>query len=177
VVLPETVAFVHGEQGAQWEQTLRRWASANSTTFVAGLFDEDQTRNRLLVVDPRGDVVDEYDKRHPLRGGEPAQPSRQPPLEVDGPLPVSACYDLDFSDYRRAVATHGGVLAAPSNDWREFADLHDGLAVWAPVMTGVPLVRSTSHGTAAVFDAAGRRIASTTSFDGAVVLLADVPVE
>jgi apolipoprotein N-acyltransferase len=102
----------------------------------------------------------------------------QPPAQVDGSVPLSCliCYDLDYSDYVRAVTRHGGVLVAPSNDWREYADLHDGLALWGPVMTGVPLVRCTGHGISAIFDSAGRRLAAASSFEETVVLVADVPL-
>ncbi len=93
-------------------EALSRWASGNATTIVAGFFDVDQSRNRLVVVDPVGGVAAEYDKRHPLRGGEPARPSGQPPAKVDDPVPLSAliCHDLDYSDYVPAVAAHGGIL-------------------------------------------------------------------
>jgi apolipoprotein N-acyltransferase len=73
-------------------------------------------------------------------------------------FPVSAviCYDANINDLVRPLARAGGLLAIPSNDWKEIEQLHSPSAVWVPVMTAVPLIRSTGHRRSVVFDAAGR---------------------
>ena len=52
--------------------------------------------------------------------------------------------------------------------------MHHRSAVWSAVMAGVPVVRSNGHGISAVYDAAGRVVATANSLDGPVVLVADV---
>ncbi len=68
------------------------------------------------------------------------------------------------------------MLAVPANDWKEIVEMHHRSAVWAAVMAGVPVVRSTCPGISAIYDAAGRVAAKASSFDGPVVLVADVPI-
>lgn len=62
------------------------------------------------------------------------------------------------------------------NDWLEVAELHHQLAAWGAVASGPGVIRSTSRGVSAVIDASGRVIARASTFDGPVVLVADVPV-
>jgi apolipoprotein N-acyltransferase len=101
-----------------------------------------------------------------------------PPAYHHGATPVSGvtCYDLDYMTWVRAVSRRGGILAVPANDWQEVADMHHGVTVWAAILGAVPVVRATTDGISSVFDAAGRTVNQASSFDGPVVLVADVPV-
>jgi len=180
VVLPEVAVTVRGAARTRWLEALARWAGEGRATVVAGLLDEDLPGNRLAVADEHGTIAAVYDKQHPVRGAEPGRYSKMPPalVEQDG-VPISAiiCFDIDHNDLVAPVARAGGVLAAPTNDWRSFAEIHHRAAVWAAVASGVTVVRSAGHGTSSIYDAAGRVLARASSFEGPVVLVADVPVE
>ncbi|HMK92856.1 MAG TPA: nitrilase-related carbon-nitrogen hydrolase [Thermoleophilia bacterium] len=179
VVLPEVAVTVRGEARTRWLDGLARWAAQGHATVVAGLLDEDLPGNQLAIADERGAIAAVYDKQHPVRGAEPPRCSKMPPALVtnDG-TPVSAiiCFDIDHNDLVGPIARAGGLLAVPTNDWRNFTEIHHRAAVWEAVATGVAVIRSAGHGVSSIYDAAGRVIARASSFDGPVVLVADVPV-
>jgi hypothetical protein len=121
VVLPEAVAWVTEENREKWIGALQTWAQEHSLWLVSGMFELDRQANRLVVVDPEGDLATSYDKQHPFQG-EPRRYAKMPPANLRGPqgeLSGVICYDLDYPDMTRAVAHHGGLLAVPANDWRE----------------------------------------------------------
>lgn len=165
------------ENRGLWLSAVSMWAKQANARVVAGLSKELRT-NELVIADKSGEIVVTYLKQHPAPG-EPKPARRMPPalLQAD-PFPVSAviCIDLDYSDLVRPVGRAGGVLAVPVHDWDEIFEMHHRSAVWAAVMAGVPVVRSSGHGISAVYDAAGRVIARANSKTGPVVLVADAPI-
>src|SRR5690606_6206026 len=90
-------------------------------------------------------------------------------------LSTAICVDLDYPEIAHSARRAGKVLAAPSNDWfGGFEMLHHRSAVWAAVVGGVPIVRSTGHGISSIYDGAGRVVTQQTSAAGPVVLVGDV---
>lgn len=179
IVLPENAVVVTSSTRGLWLDALGRWAREAHARVISGLLDTDLHKNQLVAADESGSIAVTYDKQHPMIGVEDRRQVQMPPaLLAVGPVPVSGviCVDLDYGDMIRPVARAGGLLAVPSNDWREFAEIHHRSAVWSVVMAGVPTVRAVGHGISAVFDAAGRVLARQSSFDGPVALIADVPV-
>lgn len=177
VVLPQAVAWVTEENREKWIGALQTWAQEHSLWLVSGMFELDRQANRLVVVDPEGDLATSYDKQHPFQG-EPRRYAKMPPANLRGPqgeLSGVICYDLDYPDMTRAVAHHGGLLAVPANDWREVQELHHRAAIWGAVLSGATVVRATTHGVSSVIDAAGRVLARASSFDGPAVVVADAP--
>jgi apolipoprotein N-acyltransferase len=179
IVLPEHAAIVTAQTRRRWLEAVSGWAQQANAIVVTGLFDDDVGRGQLVIADETGAIAATYEKQHPVPGAEARRKVRMPPALLSrDPFPVSAviCYDGNFNDLIRPVARAGGLLAIPSNDWKEIEQLHSPSAVWVAVMTAVPLIRSTGHGRSAVFDAAGRLVAMASSFDGPVALAADVPM-
>lgn len=183
LVLPEVGVWVDAVSRERWIEAVTAWARSHRVAIVAPFFDASVPKNQLVVVDDRGPIV-EHEKQHPAPRWEPGRERRMAPgphwVRTRGRLvPISAviCVDLDYGDLVRPVRRAGGVLVAPSNDWPGgFDALHHRTAVWSAVMTGVPTVRATGQGISAVFDGAGRVLASRSSADGPVVLVADAPL-
>lgn len=180
IVIPEVAVAVSARTRQQWLDAVSHWARQGNAIVVAGLIDRDLEKNQLVMANESGEIAVTYDKQHPVPGAESKRQVRMPPalLKSNG-IRVSGviCVDLDYSDMIRPVARAGGVLAAPSNDWRLLEDVHHSAAVWPVVMTGVPLARAAANGTSAIFDAAGRVIESASAFDGPVVVVADVSID
>jgi apolipoprotein N-acyltransferase len=178
IVLPEMAVVVTAKDAERWLAQLSKWAKRARATIVANHFDADQRRNLLVIIDETGKVVATYDKQHPVPGIEPKPPTKMPPAYHHGATPVAGvtCCDLDCLTWVREVSRRGGILAVPANDWQQVADMHHGVTVWAAIIGAVPVVRATTHGISSVFDAAGRTVSQASSFDGPVVLVADVPV-
>jgi apolipoprotein N-acyltransferase len=90
-------------------------------------------------------------------------------------LSTAICVDLDYPDTARSARRAGALLAVPANDWfGGFEVLHHKAAVWAAVIAGVPIVRSTGFGVSSIYDGAGRVLKQQSSAGGPVVLVADV---
>lgn len=181
IVLPEA-AFYAENNGAseRWCAGVEGWARALDVAIVAPFFDAATPLNTLAVIDKTG-VVAHHDKQHPARGVEPPPRAK---MEV-GPhrlasgtaLSTAICVDLDWSDTARSARRAGVLLAVPSNDWPGgFEVLHHRSAVWAAVMGGVPIVRSTGHGISSIYDGAGHVLEQQDSADGPVVLVGDVRI-
>jgi apolipoprotein N-acyltransferase len=178
IVLPEASVYLEGDARARWRAGVEAWARELDVVIVAPFFDATTPKNTLVVIDPSG-VVGTYDKQHPARGLEPPCTTKMevgPHVLASGSaLSTAICVDLDYPDIALSARRAGKVLAAPSNDWfGGFEMLHHRSAVWAAVVGGVPIVRSTGHGISSIYDGAGRVVMQQTSGAGPVVLVGDV---
>ena len=178
IVLPEASVTAGNGASAHWCAGVEDWARALDVAIVAPYFDAATPRNTLAVIDKSG-VVAHHDKQHPARGAEPPCLNKMevgPHRLADGTaLSTAICVDLDYSDTARSARRAGALLAAPSNDWfGGFEVLHHKSAVWAAVMSGVPIVRATGQGISSIYDSAGHVLKQQNSAGGPVVLVADV---
>ncbi|MGZ4518689.1 MAG: carbon-nitrogen hydrolase family protein [Mycobacteriaceae bacterium] len=179
IVLPEVSVYAENNgASARWCAEVGAWARALDVAIVAPYFDAATPKNTLAVIDKSG-VVAHHDKQHPARGAEPPRAAKMEVgphrLATGGTLSTAICVDLDYSDTARSARRAGALLAVPSNDWfGGFEVLHHESAVWAAVISGVPVVRSTGHGISSIYDGAGRVLKQQSSAGGPVVLVADV---
>jgi predicted amidohydrolase len=158
IVLPEACVFAEAGGAPRWCAGVQAWARALDVTIVAPFFDAATPKNTLAVIDRSG-VVAYYEKQHPAPRVEPPRLSKMEVgphrLATGAGLSTAICVDLDYSDTVRSARWAGAVLAVPSNDWfGGFEVLHHRGAVWAAVMGGVPVVRSTGHGISSIYDSA-----------------------
>ena len=177
IVLPEYAVVVSAGNRHQWLAALSQWARQARAPVVSGVIEPDRDKNQLVIADQTGAIAVTHDKQHPAPFLEPRPDTRTPPAllpHTPAALCAVQCVDLDYPDLVRPVGRAGGVLAVPADDWKEITGMHHRSAVWSAVMAGVPVVRSNGHGISAVYDAAGRVVATANSLDGPVVLVADV---
>lgn len=179
IVLPEVAVRVSASSRPSWIAGACSWSKTLGVFVVAPFYDQSRSCNELVITGPSGDVLTRYEKQHPAPV-EAKRQERMPPGSVDieglQTLSTVLCVDLDYSDWVSTVARRGGILAAPSNDWPVFEVLHHRSAVWAAVLGGVSLIRSTGHGTSAAYDPSGHVLCQQSSLNGSVVLVADLPV-
>ena len=122
--------------------------------------------NKLVLVQPNGQVAWEYNKARPVPGPEAA-------LQVRGDGKLRAldtpygrvssivCFDGDFPQLlAQAGALGADVVLDPSNDWRAIDPWHTQMASFRAIEQGFNLVRQTSQGLSAAFDYQGRRLAA-----------------
>lgn len=179
LVLPEVPVRVGGPSRDTWVGAACTWAKQHGVVIVTPYFDEERRSNELVIVGPPG-VLARYEKQH----GAPIEPKRRermPPGHAateEGSISTVICVDLDYGDLVRPVASRGGLLAVPANDWPGYESLHHRAAVWAAVMSGTSVLRATGHGISAAYDPAGHVVAEQSSLSGPgpVVLVADVPI-
>jgi apolipoprotein N-acyltransferase len=138
--------------------------------------------NKLVLVDPDGEVVWDYVKSIPVPGPE-ATISRRgdcrlPTLDTEyGRLAGAICYDMDFpATVRQAGRAGADIMIVPSHDWYELMDLHAELATFRAVENGFSLLRPDNEAVSVAVDYLGRPIAAMDYFAAAdPVIVADVP--
>lgn len=122
--------------------------------------------NKLVLVQPRGQVAWEYNKARPVPGLEAA-------LQVPGDGKLRAldtpygrmssiiCFDADFPQLLAQAGTlRTGLILDPSSDWRAIDPWHTQMASFRAIEQGFNLIRQTSQGLSAAFDYQGRPLSS-----------------
>jgi len=122
--------------------------------------------NKLVLIQPNGQVAWEYHKARPVPGSEAALQVRGDGRLRDldtpyGRLSSIICYDGDFPQLLAQAGALGvDVMLDPSNDWREIDPWHTQMVSFRAIEQGFNLVRQTSQGLSAAFDYQGRRLAA-----------------
>jgi apolipoprotein N-acyltransferase len=122
--------------------------------------------NKLVLIQPDGQVAWEYNKARPVPGPEAAMQVRGDgklrALDTPyGRLSSIICYDGDFPQLlAQAGALRADVMLDPSNDWQAIDPWHTQMASFRAIEQGVNLIRQTSQGLSAAFDYQGRRLAA-----------------
>lgn len=122
--------------------------------------------NKLVLMQPDGQVAWEYNKAHPVPGSEAALQVRGDgklrALDTPyGQLSSIICFDGDFPQLlAQAGALRTDVMLDPSNDWRAIDPWHTQMASFRTIEQGFNLIRQTSQGLSAAFDYQGRRLAA-----------------
>jgi len=122
--------------------------------------------NKLVLIDPLGELAWEYWKSIPVPGQEAAIMARGDGRikSVETPYGIVAgaiCYDMDFPWLlRQAGDLRADILLAPSNDWREIDPWHTHMARFRAIEQGFNLIRHTSGGLSAACDVQGRVLAT-----------------
>jgi apolipoprotein N-acyltransferase len=142
-------------------------------------------RNRFVLIGSDGRILWTYDKSFPVPGYEQAHMVPGNGRIVWAYLPGATvagaiCFDGDHRQIMRQVIGGGDgapLLLLPSDDWPAIVDLHAAMARMRAIEQGVPIVRPTINGTAAIYDGHGRILASRHSLDRpGEALIADVPI-
>jgi apolipoprotein N-acyltransferase len=139
-------------------------------------------RNRALLIDPKGDVLFDYEKAHPVIGLEDdriaAGDGRMPVVDTAlGRIGIAICFDADYpATIRQAGQKHVDLLLVPADDWKAIRWRHSEMARMRAVENGVNLVRSGNNGVLSAFDTLGRRLLLADTFDNAdPVAVVEVP--
>jgi apolipoprotein N-acyltransferase len=122
--------------------------------------------NKLVLIQPNGQVAWEYNKARPVPGGD-----AEVQIRGDGKLRAQdtpygrlssiICFDGDFPHLlAQAGALETDVMLDPSNDWRAIDPWHTQMVSFRAIEQGFNLIRQTSQGLSAAFDYQGRRLAA-----------------
>jgi apolipoprotein N-acyltransferase len=138
--------------------------------------------NKLVLIEPNGQVAWEYNKAHPVPGIEAAHqvPGDGKLRDLDTPygrLSSIICFDGDFPQLlSQAGALGTDVMIDPSNDWRAIDPWHTQMASFRAIEQGFNLIRQTSRGLSAAYDYQGRRLSAMDHYQTSdYVMVSDVP--
>ncbi|HRJ40701.1 MAG: hypothetical protein KJZ86_14325 [Caldilineaceae bacterium] len=175
VLWPEGAALGYGEGEAALVERAKATARAEGIYLGLPLFTAypGQARpgeNRLLLIDPKGEVALEHVKfgGNFLEGsllGDKVLRTTETPF---GTLAGVICWDLDFVvEMRQAGRAGVDLLLVPSNDWQEITPFHGRMAILRAIENGVGIVRQTDHGLSIAIDSYGRTLAEMDHFSAA----------
>jgi apolipoprotein N-acyltransferase len=147
------------------------------------LWDSRPFENKLVLIDPAGQLVVTHAKSRPVPGWEASIMRPGPgPIPVvttrDGRIAGAICFEADFPDLIRPAGRGGAdLLIVPVNEWKEIKDIHFQMHVFRAIENGVPLVRATASGLSAAVDPWGRVLSVSDFFAGSDrTMTAQVPV-
>jgi apolipoprotein N-acyltransferase len=153
--------------------------------MAVGVWNRGKVRpfeNKLVLIEPNGQVAWEYNKARPVPG-----PEAEHQVSGDGKLRaldtpygrVSSviCFDGDFPQLlAQAGALGADVVLDPSNDWRAIDPWHTQMVSFRAIEQGFNLIRQTSQGLSAAFDYQGRRLAAMDHYQTAdYAMISQVP--
>ena len=122
--------------------------------------------NKLVMIQPNGQVAWEYNKVRPVPGPEAASQVRGDgklrSLDTPyGKLTSVICFDADFPRLLAQAGAMGADLVVdPSNDWRAIDPWHTQMASYRAIEQGTNLIRHTSQGLSAAYDYEGHQLAA-----------------
>ncbi|MGH9583864.1 MAG: nitrilase-related carbon-nitrogen hydrolase, partial [Bryobacteraceae bacterium] len=138
--------------------------------------------NKLVLVQPNGQIAWQYTKLRPTPGPEKANS-----IPGDGKMHVLQtpygrigsfiCFDGDFWQIAaKAGARKAALILDPAGDWRAIDPWHTQMASFRALEQGFNLVRATSKGLSAAYDYQGRRLAAVDYFNTSdYAMISEVP--
>lgn len=140
--------------------------------------------NKLILIDPTGQVVSSYLKARPTPGPENAAAVKSDGRlrSVSSPygrLTGAICYDTDFpSLLAQAGASNTDIVLSPAGDWRAIDPRHTVMASFRAIEQGFNLVRQSSGGLSAAYDYQGHSLSEMDEYQAKdLSLVAEVPTQ
>lgn len=125
--------------------------------------------NKFILFDEQGKKVIDYWKGISVPGAEePISNNKATGIQkIDteyGIITAVICFDLDFPNYLKD-AGGADILLAPSNDWKEVAQLHTDMSKFRAIEQGFNFIRQTSYGISIGTDYTGEIISQMDHFN------------
>lgn len=139
-------------------------------------------QNKLVLIDPSGNIVWQYLKAHPTPGPESvfSVTSDGKLRFLDSPygrISAAICYDMDFPRLLAQAGRHRtALLLSPASDWRGIDPRHTQIASFRAIEQGFNLARQANGGFSAAYDYQGHRLAAVDAYTSPdAALVAEVP--
>jgi apolipoprotein N-acyltransferase len=139
-------------------------------------------QNKLVLIDPNGQVAWQFLKAHPTPGPEAAAAVRSDGkldwLDTPvGRLSGAICYDMDFpSLMRQAGASRADIVISPASDWRAIDPRHTQMASFRAIEEGFNLARQANMGLSAAYDYEGHSLAHMDQYEASdLTMVAQIP--
>lgn len=138
-------------------------------------------KNKLIIINPAGDIVLEYDKFCATQFQEVRGDAELRAVETPyGTLSGVICCDMDFPSVIRQAGQNGtDILLAPSLEpFSQHGQMHMRMAVFRAIENGVSIVRQADNGLSMATDPHGRVLAQVDHFTSSErVMVAQVPTQ
>ncbi len=188
IVWPEQSLLVFADDEPAFLERARRLAGDERVYLAMGmgtihLGDRLPFENKVVLIDPSGQIVTSHLKNRPVAGWEASIMRRGhegvPVVATDaGRMASAICFEADFPDFiRQAGHNDADLLILPVNEWKAIKDIHFQMHVFRAIENGMPIVRAAASGLSVAVDPWGR-VLSTSDFyaAGDRTMTAQVPV-
>jgi len=180
---PEQAVMVPGEDESAFiarAQEIARQEGVYLTLAFGAVFQGGRPwENKLVVVDPAGDLVLEHHKyalaaMEGTKGGDGILRTVETPF---GTLSGIICNDTNHEEAVAQAGRNGtDILFAPSMEYRAIDPIHAHMAIYRAIENGVTVVRQADNGLSFVADPYGRVLAAVDHWTASEpVMLAQVP--
>ncbi len=182
---PEQAVMVPGEDEPAFiarAQEIARQEGVYLALGVGAVFQDDRPwENKLIVIDPAGEVALEHHKyalaeMEGTKGGDGILRTLETPF---GTLSGVVCNDTNHEEVVTQAGRNGtDILLAPSLEYRAIDPIHAHMAIYRAIENGVTVVRQADNGLSFVADPYGRVLAAVDHWTASErVLLAQVPAQ
>lgn len=140
--------------------------------------------NKAILLDPMGQILWSYDKARPVFPSEYFNQKHGTGIipVVDTPygrLATVICYDADFPSLVQQVGRQqADILFVPSNDGLAMRYTHHFNAVFRAIENGASMIRPTSNGLLAAFNAYGQGLGQVDHYaNPTATLRTEIPIQ
>jgi apolipoprotein N-acyltransferase len=185
VLWPEMAVQVAGEDEpalfARAQEVARQEGIYLAVPMMTVFNDDRPSQNKLLVLDPTGEIVLEHYKYggNLIEGFQPGDGVLRTVETPYGTLSGVICWDTDIPGTVRQAGRNGtDILLSPSLEYRAVDPIHAQMAVFRAIENGVSVVRQADNGLSIVTDPYGRTLATMDHFTASEwVMVAQVPTQ
>jgi len=188
IVWPEHSLLVFAADEPAFLERAKRLAAGERIYLGMGmgtihLGDPLPFENKLVLVDPSGQIAMSHLKNRPVAGWEASIMRRGhegiPVVPTsNGRVAAAICFEADFPDFiRQAGQNHADLLILPANEWKAIKHIHFQMHVFRAIENGVPIVRAAASGLSAAIDPWGRVLGLSDFYaDGDRTMTAQLPI-
>jgi apolipoprotein N-acyltransferase len=188
IVWPEQNLLIFKEDEAAFLERAKRLAREERIYLAMGigtiyLGDTLPFENKLILIDPSGEIVMSHVKSRPVIGWEAGIMKRgdgraSVVATNDGRMAGAICFEADFPELiRHLTGRSADLLIVPVNEWKSIRDIHLRVHAFRAIENGAPLVRAAASGLSAAIDPWGRVIGVSDFFaSGDRTMTAQVPI-
>jgi len=137
--------------------------------------------NKILTIDPNGDILDIYYKNVPVKYVDPSIPGDGIIDVIETPLgnfsPI-ICYDADFPAMMQQTGKNNtDVIMVATGDWYSISPYHSKIGIVRSIENGVSMLKTVSYGLSVAVDPFGNILAEDNFFEDDIhILTADISI-
>ncbi|MCF7956268.1 MAG: hypothetical protein K9M75_10730 [Phycisphaerae bacterium] len=180
VISPEMGFYVDKYDRSVWIEMVTSLALANNIHLAVGYVDVPRYKNRMLLIDNTGKIIDEYTKTYLTPFENFNKGDGQPTIFNVCGVRTGAmiCHDDNYTPIsRRYGRAKTGLVAVPTLDWKPVRFAHLQNCIHRTIESRYALVRASYEGISAIISPRGKIIASDDTVTGGLgMIVADVEV-
>lgn len=191
ILLSEAVIFTFADKEAPIIDRAKSFARNNQVYLFFAIatiypekmmFNQPFIGNKVLSIDPNGEILRTYYKNSPVDYVEPSIPGDGVIHVVKTPhgnLSPIICYDADFPKMLRQTGNNGtDIIMVATADWYSISPYHSEIGKVRSIENGVSMVKAVSKGLSIAADPYGRILNKDDYYkDTDHVMITDVPVK